>query len=65
MSAAAPLLEVDELVTGYGQLRVVQGVSFRLARDEILAVIGANGVGKTTLLNALVGQLRILSLIHI
>ena len=61
MSEAAPLLEVDGLVTGYGQLRVVQGVSFRLARDEILAVIGANGVGKTTLLNALVGQLRIWS----
>ena len=61
MSVAAPLLEVDDVVTGYGQLRVVQGVSFRLARDEILAVIGANGVGKTTLLNALVGQLRIWS----
>ena len=61
MSAAAPLLEVENVVTGYGQLRVVQGVSFRLARDEILAVIGANGVGKTTLLNALVGQLRIWS----
>jgi branched-chain amino acid transport system ATP-binding protein len=61
VSGAAPLLEVDELVTGYGQLRVVQGVSFRLARDEILAVIGANGVGKTTLLNALVGQLPIWS----
>jgi branched-chain amino acid transport system ATP-binding protein len=61
LSTAAPLLDVDDVVTGYGQLRVVQGVSFRLARDEILAVIGANGVGKTTLLNALVGQLRIWS----
>ena len=56
MSAAA-LLQVEELVTGYGQLRVVRGMSFTLARDEILAVIGANGAGKTTLLNALVGQL--------
>jgi branched-chain amino acid transport system ATP-binding protein len=56
-----PLLEVDELVTGYGELRVVQGVSFTLAKDEILAIIGANGVGKTTLMNALVGQLRIWS----
>jgi branched-chain amino acid transport system ATP-binding protein len=53
----APLLQVEELVTGYGQLRVVRGISFTLARDEILAVIGANGAGKTTLLNALVGQL--------
>jgi branched-chain amino acid transport system ATP-binding protein len=55
------LLEVEELVTGYGQLRVVQGVSFRLQREEILAIVGANGVGKTTLLNALVGQLPVWS----
>jgi branched-chain amino acid transport system ATP-binding protein len=54
---ASPLLQVEGLVTGYGQLRVVRGISFTLARDEILAVIGANGAGKTTLLNALVGQL--------
>jgi len=55
------LLEVEEVVTGYGQLRVVQGLSFTLGRDEILAIVGANGVGKTTLLNALVGQLHIWS----
>jgi branched-chain amino acid transport system ATP-binding protein len=61
VSAAAPLFEVEDVVTGYGQLRVVRGVSFRLGREEILAVVGANGVGKTTLLNALVGQLRIWS----
>ena len=62
MSApAGPLLEVDSLVTGYGALRVVRGVSFSLAHDEILAVIGANGVGKTTLLNAIVGQLPLWS----
>jgi branched-chain amino acid transport system ATP-binding protein len=61
VSTVRPLLDVDDVVTGYGQLCVVRGVSFRLARDEILAVIGANGVGKTTLLNALVGQLRIWS----
>ena len=55
------LLEVEDLVTGYGQLRVVQGVSFSLDAQEILAVVGANGVGKTTLLSALVGQLPIWS----
>jgi branched-chain amino acid transport system ATP-binding protein len=60
-ASAGPLLEVDSLVTGYGALRVVRGVSFSLAHDEILAVIGANGVGKTTLLNAIVGQLPLWS----
>ena len=59
--SAAPLLEVDEVVTGYGELRVVHGLSFRLSTDEILAIVGANGVGKTTLLNALAGQLRVWS----
>ena len=59
--SAVPLLEVEEVVAGYGELRVVQGLSFRLAADEILAIVGANGVGKTTLLNALAGQLRIWS----
>jgi len=59
--SAVPLLEVDEVVAGYGELRVVQGLSFTLAPDEILAIVGANGVGKTTLLNALAGQLRIWS----
>jgi branched-chain amino acid transport system ATP-binding protein len=59
--SAEPLLEVEALVTGYGALRVVRGVSFSLEADEILAVIGANGVGKTTLLNAIVGQLPLWS----
>ncbi len=51
------LLAVDDLVTGYGELRVVRGVSFALQAESILAIVGANGVGKTTLLNAIVGQL--------
>jgi branched-chain amino acid transport system ATP-binding protein len=55
------LLQVEDLVTGYGQLRVVQGLSFHVARKEILAIVGANGVGKTTLLNAVAGQLRLWS----
>jgi branched-chain amino acid transport system ATP-binding protein len=59
--SAGPLLHVDGVVTGYGALRVIRDVSFEVADDEIVAIIGANGVGKTTLLNAIVGQLPIWS----
>jgi branched-chain amino acid transport system ATP-binding protein len=60
-NGSRPLLEVRGIETGYGLLRVVRGVSFDLHADEVLAIVGANGVGKTTLLNALVGQLPIWS----
>jgi branched-chain amino acid transport system ATP-binding protein len=51
------LLEVEELVTGYGALRVVRGVTLHVDEGEIVAVVGANGVGKSTMLAALMGQL--------
>jgi branched-chain amino acid transport system ATP-binding protein len=53
----APLLEVDGLVTGYGALQVVRGIGLHVDEGEILAVVGANGVGKSTTLAALIGQL--------
>ena len=49
------LLHVEGLRSGYGEAVVVQGVSFNLAQGESLALLGRNGVGKTTLLNTLVG----------
>jgi len=52
------LLTVEALKSGYGEAVVVQGVSFRLAQGESLALLGRNGTGKTTLLNTLVGVTR-------
>jgi branched-chain amino acid transport system ATP-binding protein len=49
------LLSMHNLVGGYNAIRIVNGVSFELAAGETLAVLGRNGVGKTTLLRALVG----------
>ena len=51
----ADLLAVDDLVAGYGAASVLQGVSLRLAEGRSMAVLGRNGVGKTTLLDTLVG----------
>jgi branched-chain amino acid transport system ATP-binding protein len=52
------MLRVRNLEAGYGDLRVVKGVSFHVGAGEIVAVIGANGAGKTTLLNSIAGLVR-------
>ncbi|MDR5815384.1 MULTISPECIES: ABC transporter ATP-binding protein [unclassified Caballeronia] len=49
------LLEVSGVEAGYGGGRVLNGVSLSIGRGEVLALIGRNGVGKTTLMRALIG----------
>ena len=51
----APLLEVTGLHAGYGPFEVLHGINLAVAPGEIVAVLGANGVGKTTLNRALSG----------
>ena len=51
-------LEVSQLVAGYGQLRILTGVSLRARAGEITAVIGPNGSGKSTLLKAIYGLIK-------
>ena len=50
-----PLLRVDGISTGYGDLRVVRDVSLRVGEGEVTALLGRNGAGKTTVLRALAG----------
>jgi len=57
-SAAASLLEVSELRAGYGDTEVLRGVNLAVAPGEIVAVLGSNGVGKSTLNRTLSGILR-------
>ena len=52
------LLAVDGLSSEYGRAVVLADVSFGLAEGEALAVLGRNGVGKTTLIDSLVGVTR-------
>lgn len=50
---AAPLLKVEGLSAGYGELPVLQDIALEVRRAEIVALVGSNGAGKTTLLRAL------------
>ncbi|MFZ5724112.1 MAG: ABC transporter ATP-binding protein [Pseudomonadota bacterium] len=51
------LLEVRDLAVGYGQIEAVRNVSLSLAAGELVSLIGCNGAGKSTTLNALAGLL--------
>jgi branched-chain amino acid transport system ATP-binding protein len=52
------MLEVRDLVAGYGLTRVLESVSLQVGAREIVAVLGSNGAGKTTLNMAISGLLR-------
>jgi branched-chain amino acid transport system ATP-binding protein len=51
----ASILEVQDIHTYYGDAYVLQGLSLTLEQGQILGLLGRNGVGKTTLVNSIVG----------
>ncbi len=51
------MLDVDSLHAGYGETKVLHGLSFRAEPGRVLAVLGRNGAGKTTTLKTIVGLL--------
>ncbi len=55
---ADPLLAVGDLHAGYGETEVLHGVDLMVSAGEIVAVLGSNGVGKSTLNRTISGVLR-------
>ena len=52
---AAPLLEVQGLQTAYGSAQVLHGIDLAVRRGEVVGLLGRNGMGKTTLVRAVMG----------
>lgn len=57
MMNPSPILEVSGLEAQYGETPILQGADFTLQPAEVVAIIGRNGVGKTTLMKCLIGLL--------
>jgi branched-chain amino acid transport system ATP-binding protein len=58
MMTGAPLLDIQDIQTFYGDFQALFGVSMRIETGQIVAIIGSNGAGKSTLLKTIVGMLR-------
>jgi urea transport system ATP-binding protein len=56
---SGPLLSVQNLVAGYGSGDILQGVALEIWPGEMVATIGRNGVGKSTLMKAIIGLVSI------
>ena len=55
------ILSVDGLISGYGRMEILHGISLSVGKGEIVALIGPNGAGKSTVLKAAAGLLRVTS----
>ena len=51
------MIEIENLEVSYGQSQVIHGLSFSTKKNETLAIMGRNGMGKTTLFKSLMGLL--------
>lgn len=49
------MLEIKDLEVNYGMIKAIKGVSFQVEQGEVIALIGANGAGKTTILHTITG----------
>lgn len=53
------ILEVKDLVSGYSEVMILNGVSIHLSENEIVSIIGPNGAGKSTLMKSIFGLIHV------
>jgi ABC-type branched-subunit amino acid transport system ATPase component len=53
------ILEVENIVSGYGDIEILHGVSLTVGEDEIVGIIGPNGAGKSTIFRTIFGLLQL------
>jgi branched-chain amino acid transport system ATP-binding protein len=53
------ILEIKEVTSGYGEVQILWGSSLKLEKGDLTCLVGGNGVGKTTLLRTVMGQIRL------
>jgi len=53
------MLDVKELHAGYGDIEIVHGISLKVLDNQIVAIVGANGAGKSTFIKALMGMIPV------
>lgn len=53
------MLDVSAIRSGYGRIQILDGVTFSMKTGEVVGILGHNGMGKTTLLRTLIGQLKV------
>ncbi|MGI6297592.1 MAG: ATP-binding cassette domain-containing protein [Saccharofermentanales bacterium] len=52
------MLKVDNVFSGYGDIQIINGISLTVEPGKIVAIVGSNGVGKSTLLKTITGMIR-------
>ena len=52
------MLKIDQLVSGYGSVQILNGANMKVEKQSIVALLGGNGTGKSTILRAASGLIR-------
>ena len=56
---AETMLKVTDLVSSYGNIKALKGISLEVQKGEIVSLLGANGAGKSTLMKSILGMVTI------